>query len=193
MGFMLYEVEDIVRIPPNSLDKDPRETVLERLKLKYENIYDEEMGYIILVRNPKIPKYGRLVHGDGSVYCTVKFEVLSYKFEVQEIVEGEVVEAAEFGAFVRVGPIDALLHISQVMDDYVEADIVRGMFVGKETKRVLRVGDIIRARVVAVSPPRGASEGKVGLTCRQPFLGALSWIEEEVKRVAAEGEEGRKG
>lgn len=193
MGFMLYEVEDIVRIPPESFGRDPQETVLEQLKLKYENIYDEEMGYIVLVRNPKIPKYGRLVHGDGSVYCTARFEVLSYRFEVQEVVEGEVVEAAEFGAFVRVGPIDALLHISQIMDDYVEADIVRGMFVGKETKRVLRVGDIVRARVVAVSPPRGSSEGKVGLTCRQPFLGALQWIEEEVKKLATESAEGREG
>lgn len=189
----MYEVEDIVRIPPESFGRDPEETVLEQLKLKYENIYDEEMGYVILVRNPRIPKYGRLVHGDGSVYCTVRFEVLAYKFEAQEIVEGEVVEAADFGAFVRVAPIDALLHISQIMDDFVEADVVRGMFVGKETRRALRVGDTVRARVVAVSPPRGASEGKVGLTCRQPFLGALDWIEAEVKKLAEEeGGEGRK-
>jgi DNA-directed RNA polymerase subunit E' len=25
--------------------------------------------------------------------------------------------------------------------------------------------------------------GKIGITCRQPFLGALEWIEEEIKKA----------
>jgi len=38
------------------------------------------------------------------------------------VIEGEVVEIADFGAFIRVGPIDALLHVSQLMDDYISYD-----------------------------------------------------------------------
>jgi DNA-directed RNA polymerase subunit E' len=36
---------------------------------------------------------------------------------MQEIVEGEVVERVEFGAFVEIGPLDGLLHISQITDE----------------------------------------------------------------------------
>ena len=29
---------------------------------------------------------------------------------------------------------------------------------------------------------KAASMGKIGITCRQPFLGADEWIEEEIKK-----------
>jgi DNA-directed RNA polymerase subunit E' len=30
--------------------------------------------------------------------------------------------------------------------------------------------------------------GKIGITCRQPFLGALEWIQEEIKKGKSGGE-----
>jgi DNA-directed RNA polymerase subunit E' len=48
---------------------------------------------------------------------------------------------------------------------------------GKEKKLVLKTGDPIRARVVAVSLNELSSrESKIGLTMRQPALGAHEWI-----------------
>ena len=40
---------------------------------------------------------------------------------------------------------------------------------------------MMRTRITAVSLGKGASMGKIGITCRQPFLGADEWIEEEIK------------
>ena len=61
--------------------------------------------------------------------------------------------------------------------------------IGKETKRELRVGDKVRARVVTISlnevSPR---ESKIGLTMRQPGLGKHEWIEEDRNKAAAGGE-----
>jgi DNA-directed RNA polymerase subunit E' len=37
--------------------------------------------------------------------------------------------------------------------------------------------------VTAVSLGKGASMGKIGITCRQPFLGATEWIEQEIKKA----------
>ena len=31
--------------------------------------------------------------------------------------------------------------------------------------------------------------GKIGITCRQPFLGAEEWIQEDLKKASGEGEE----
>ena len=52
---------------------------------------------------------------------------VNYKtIEQQEIIDGEVIEIAEFGAFVRIGPMDGLVHVSQVTDDYIGYDAKRG-------------------------------------------------------------------
>src|SRR3989337_2176291 len=67
----------------------------------------------------------------GKPIETVGHEQLKSKY--QEIVEGEAVEIADFGAFIRVGPIDALLHVSQIMDDYISYDEKQGVLMGQET------------------------------------------------------------
>ena len=41
--------------------------------------------------------------------------------------EGEVVEITDFGVFVRIGPTDALLHLSQITDDYLKSDVKQGV------------------------------------------------------------------
>ena len=93
---------------------------------------------------------------------------------------------SKFGAFVRFGPLDGLLHISQVMDDRVDVDEEGQRLIGKDSKRDLRIGDRVRTRIVAVSlNERAPRESKIGLTMRQPALGKLEWIEED--RAKAEG------
>jgi DNA-directed RNA polymerase subunit E' len=82
--------------------------------------------------------------------------------------------------------MDGLIHVSQVTDDFVGHDRKKGSLYGKETKRSLKEGDKVRARVVTVSIKRGVAGatgggGKIGLTMRQPGLGKLEWIEEERK------------
>jgi DNA-directed RNA polymerase subunit E' len=122
----------------------------------------------------------------------VSFTLLSYSPEVQEIVEGEVVEVEDFGAFIRVGPIDALLHVSQVIDDFVSYDERRGTLMAKNTGRLLQQGDTIRGRITVVSLGRGSSSGKIGMTMRQPFLGKIEWIAEDVEVARKQLEERRK-
>ena len=35
--------------------------------------------------------------------------------------------------------------------------------------------------------------GKIGITCRQPFLGADEWIQEEIKKISSDSETEKKG
>ena len=79
-----------------------------------------------------------------------------------------------------------MLHVSQLMDDFITFDERQGILVGKETGRSVRKGDLMRVRIVAVSFPKGRSSGKIGVTARQPFLGKLEWIEEDVRRSKVE-------
>jgi len=187
--FRLVTVEDIVRIPPKSFGHPIDKAAKDQIKLKYENVVDEELGYVILVVDVDVDAVGKILPGDGSTYHKVRFKLLSFYPEMHEVVEGEVVEVTDFGAFVRIGPEDALLHVSQIMDDYISFDEKHGVLVGKESQRKLGKGDMVRGRIIAVSFPRGGAEGKIGITMRQPFLGKLDWIEGDIKRTKVVHEE----
>jgi DNA-directed RNA polymerase subunit E' len=126
---------------------------------------------------------GKIIPGDGATYHRVAFSLLTYRPKIQEVVEGEIVEVADFGAFVRIGPIDALLHVSQLMDDFISYDEKQGVLLGKETRRKLTSGDQVRVRITAVSLGKAGSSGKIGVTARQPFLGKLEWIEQDLQRI----------
>lgn len=184
--FRLFTVEDTVRIPPDKFGKPLGEVAREQIKLKYENMVDEELGYVILVVNVKIDPTGKVLPGDGSTYHKSTFQLLTFYPQMHEVVEGEVVEITDFGAFVRIGAEDALLHISQVMDDFISYDERHGVLAGKESQRKLSKGDLVRARVIAVSFPKGGIGGKIGVTMRQPFLGKIEWIKEDVKKAKGE-------
>ncbi|MCQ8897936.1 MAG: DNA-directed RNA polymerase [Hadesarchaea archaeon] len=170
-------LRDTVRVPPHRFGEPLEKVVKELLQQTYEGVVDKDVGMVVAILEVKEIGVGRIIMGDGASYHEVVFEALTYRPELGEVVLGEVVEVVSFGSFVRVGPMDALLHISQVMDDYVSYDEKKGALVGKETGKSLKEGDRLRARVVSVSLKRDY-RGKVGLTMRQPGLGKLEWLEE---------------
>ena len=183
--FKLVTLEDTVRIPPERFGEPIEKVGYEKLRFKYEGLVDDELGYVIAVTEIKTKPIGKIIPGDGATYHKVEFSLLTYSPKIQEVVEGEVVEVVDFGAFVRVGPIDALLHVSQLMNDFISYDERQGVLFGKETKRRLTAGDRARVRITAVSLGRGGALGKIGITARQPFLGKIEWLRKELeeKRV----------
>ena len=176
--FKLITLQDTIRIPPETFGNPLEKVGREQVKQKYEGIVDEELGYVIAVTSIEVSPIGKIIPGDGATYHKVSFSLLTFYPVIQEIVEGDVVEIADFGAFVRIGPVDALLHVSQLMDDYISYDEKQGVLLGKETKRKLTAGDQVRVRITAVSLGRAGSSGKIGVTARQPFLGKLEWLKE---------------
>lgn len=177
--YKLTELKDTVRVPPEKFSKELEEAIIESLREKYEGILNPEIGIILNVEEVDEIGKGKVVPEDGAVYYPSKFKLLVFEPIEHEVVLGEVVDITEFGAFLRIGPIDGLVHISQVMDDYVNYDEKNRNLVGKEDKKMLKEGDLIRARIISVSYSK---ENKVGLTMRQPGLGALHWMEEEDKK-----------
>ena len=180
--FQIASMSDVIRVSPEKFGSPLRDVALEVLKSKYDSTISPEMGYIILITDIGVEKVGKIIPGDGARYHKVDFAALSFYPMLQEVVEGEVVEITDFGAFVRLGPADALLHLSQITDDYLTSDVKQGVILASQTKRTLKVGSKVRVRITAISLGRGVSMGKIGVTCRQPFLGALEWIEDDIAK-----------
>jgi DNA-directed RNA polymerase subunit E' len=181
--FKLITLEDTIRIPPETFGNPLGAVGHQQVRTKYEGVVDEELGYVVAVIEARVSPIGKIIPGDGATFHKVNFSLLTFYPKIQEVVEGEIVEIADFGAFVRIGPIDALLHVSQLMDDYISYDEKQGVLLGKETRRKLMTGDQVRVRITAVSLGKAGSSGKIGVTGRQPFLGKLEWIQSDLQRI----------
>ncbi len=181
--FAIAHMTDVVRIPPSKLTNSLKITAIGILKEKYESMVNAELGYVILIIDAEANSTGKVIAGDGATYHKVHFTALTFYPKLHEVVEGEVVEITDFGSFVRIGPTDALLHLSQITDDYLKSDVKQGLILSNQSEKTLRIGSKIRARITAISLGKSASMGKIGITCRQPFLGALEWVEREIKRA----------
>src|SRR6476659_4027382 len=190
--FAIAHMTDVVRIPPSKLTNSLKYTAIGILKEKYESMVNAELGYVILIIDAEANSTGKVIAGDGATYHKVNFTALTFFPKLHEVVEGEVVEITDFGAFVRIGPTDALLHLSQITDDYLKSDVKQGVIVANQSARSLKIGSKLRARVTAISLGKGSAMGKIGITCRQPFLGALEWIEDEIKKAKAPVTSGQK-
>lgn len=196
---MYYKVriQDTVRIPPNKFSEDLNVTITNIVQKTFEGTMRKNYGVIVVADNIDPVGNGIVIHGDGAMYQKVAFDALTFNPRLQEVIDAIVCEIVEFGAFCHIGPLDALIHMSQIMNDYVEVDADNEVITGKEKRLTLKTGDVVRARVVAVSLNELSSrESKIGLTMRQPALGSHEWIytpaEEEKKKEGKEKKEKKK-
>ncbi len=75
----------------------------------------------------------------------------------------------------------------------IDVDVENKRLIGKESKKVLRVGDKTISRIVALTiNDANPRHSKIGLTMRQPGLGKIEWIEELVKGDKKEDKEKKK-
>ena len=174
--FYLIEVEDHIRVEPKLFGLPTQEAVENQLRETYSDYYDKEMGKAVAVIEVLEVGKGVIIPGDGAAYYNSKFKLLVWKPELQELVYGTISEITTFGAFIEMGAMRGMIHISQTMDDYVSFSKSNSLL-GKATKRNLKAGDLCLARIVAISH-RG-DEPKIGVTMRQPGLGKLDWIKED--------------
>jgi len=185
--FYKIELKDHIRVPPNLFSMPLEEAVVKRIKTKFDGFISKDLGIVVDIAGLKEIGEGTIIPGDGASYYYVSFELLTFKPEMQEIVLGKIKDIAEFGAFINIGPIDGMVHISQTMDDFVSYSKDKTLS-GKETKRSIKVNDICRARIIAVSF-KDTLNPKLGLTMRQQGLGKLEWLKEEVEEKAPKKEE----
>lgn len=179
--YYLTTIKDKIRVPPKYFGGDLKQAILKITQEEYEGVIDDNLGVVIAITNVREVGEGHVVPGDGSAYFETELEVINYKPFLHEAVRGEVTESTEFGVFLRIGPIEGLVHVSQIMDDFINYDAKLPGFVGKKTNKKLTVGDDVLAKVVTISLKGTISNSKIGLTMRQPYLGKSDWAKIDAK------------
>ena len=183
--FYLIDVEDYIRVEPKLFGLPTREAVEKQLKETYTGHFNKELGSVIAVVGVKEIEEGIIIPGDGAAYYKSNFQLVVWKPEMQELVYGIISEITNFGAFINLGSMQGMIHISQTMEDYVSFSKTN-VLTGKTNKRNLKKGDECIARIVAISYKLG--EPKIGLTMRQPGLGKIEWVEEDKRKHKKETE-----
>lgn len=185
--YKLIVFEDVIRIPPRLFGKPLREAALEILRESFEGRVLEGIGLVVSVLDAEASEEGYLTFGDGSSYHQARFTALVFSAVNQEVVEGEVVLVENIGITVRLGAVDGFVHKSQVFPTRdVMYDRDQGIVIAESGKRIIRRGDIVRARVIGVGYDEQRGVMRVRLTMRQPYLGKLEYVKELVEKVRGE-------
>lgn len=200
--YYFVTIEDTVRIPPNKLGDEIEKVILSELEEslvgRVFSMDDTDLkGAFVSAHIIKKIGEGRMLLGDAGVFYSVLFDAVVDAPALNEMVEGDVREVREFGPFVNIGVFDGLCHVSQIMEDYISYDGRNSILVGKETRNAIKVGDVVKARIISLSLKENTLESKIGLTMRQPYLGKAEWLKKdksaEANKEKPEAKESGKG
>jgi DNA-directed RNA polymerase subunit E' len=184
-------LRDTVEVPPEHLADVTPGLVKRLLQDKLEGRMDEDVGSVVSVIEVDEIGDGAVLPNRPGVYYEAEFDALTFDPQMQEVVDGEIVEVVNFGAFVGIGPVDGLLHVSQISDEYLAYDEENQQLASRESNRILSVGDAVRARIVTKSiDERNPRDSKIGLTAKQVGLGKHGWLKEEREQRQAQAEAG---
>jgi DNA-directed RNA polymerase subunit E' len=141
---------------------------------------DEDVGSVVSISEVHDIGEGTVLPNRPGVYYEAEFDAITFDPDMQEVVDGTVVEVVEFGAFVGIGPVDGLLHVSQISDEYLAYDGENQQLASTESNQTLGVDDPVRVRIVTKSiDERNPRDSKIGLTAKQPGLGKHEWLDSE--------------
>ena len=177
--FYEYSIKDKVRVPPEFFGLDIISSVKTILINMYEGKVYSNQGLIVAVTNVALTGDGLGIPGDGAAHYPIEFNVLCYNPKVNTIVNGTITEIVDFGAFVSIGPIEGLVHLSQVTNEFISYNKKTRLLVTKESKKTLKKGDKIIAKISTVSMKGSIRDIKIGLTMRPDGLGKVEWILKE--------------
>ena len=180
-------LRDTIEVPPAELGDVSKDLIKRLLQDKLEGRMDEDVGSVVSVVEVHDIGQGSVLPNRPGVYFHAEFDAVTFEPTMQEVVDGIVVEVVEFGAFVGIGPVDGLLHVSQISDEYLAFDGENQQLASTESNQTLGVDDPVRVRVVTKSiDERNPRDSKIGLTAKQPGLGKHDWLDADRRRRTQE-------
>jgi len=184
--FYFIDVREKIGVEAQRIKENIRDSIEESIDAKHSR---EENGVFLGVTEiKKVGESGDILPERPEIYFDVEYTALFFQPIQGEIVQGLVVDVAEFGPFVRIGPIDALAHISQITTEKMTYNPQQDVIANKDNKMVIQAGDQLIASVANATISQDRM--RVNLTMRQDGLGLLKWLtKEKGKKKAAEGKE----
>jgi len=184
--YYINEIEDRIRVPPEMFGSKIEDAVLRILRERYERRIFRDLGILLSVTDARVVSEGVVIPGDAGAYYTIRFDALSFIPEVNEVYKADVKEIVEFGAFASIGPLQGLIHISQIGKEKYYYDKRSKSLSSKAARKSVKKGDAVLVKISTVSLKPTTTDTKIGLTMRPDGLGKEEWMEKEKKQPAKE-------
>ena len=140
---------------------------LSQLSDKFVESADEFMGQTLEVKVTRVDqKRGRAVFSHKQVIGESRQQKIAAIWEglnVEDVVEGTVMRFTDYGAFVDLGGIDGLLHISEISWGKL-----------KHPQEVLQIGDKVNVKILSMNEEKG----KISLGLKQTMPEPWSVIDD---------------
>lgn len=176
--FYLLDVKEKVGVEAQKLKKNIQESIEDKL----EELHSKEENGVFLgvVEIKNIGETGEILPEKPYIYFDVEYTTLFFQPVQNEIVDGYITEVAEFGPFVRIGPVDALVHISQITKENLSYNPEQDIITSKDSKIIIKKDEPVRAMVAnsSISDERT----RINLTMKQDGLGLIKLIEKKPKK-----------
>lgn len=141
---------------------------LSQLSDKFVENADEFLGQTLDIRVTRVDqRRGRAVFSHKAVLAEEKQKKIAAIWEglhVDDIVEGTVMRFTDYGAFIDLGGIDGLLHISEISWGKL-----------KHPQEVLQIGDTVKVKILSMNEEKG----KISLGLKQTMPEPWSIIDEK--------------
>jgi len=179
--YYIKTIEDKMRLPPDMFGSKPEDALLKLVRERFERRLFRDAGIILSVNNVDVLSKGIVIPGDSGAYYKIKFDALTFLPYINEVFNGEIKEIVEFGAFTSVGPLQGLLHVSQIGREKFYYDKKGKGLTSRAAKKAVKKNDDVVVKVSTVSMKTNMSDTKIGLTMRPDGLGKIQWLEEKEK------------
>ena len=140
---------------------------LSQLSDKFVESADEFLGQVMDVKVTRVDqKRGRAVFSRKAVLGEARAQKIAAIWEglnVDDVVEGTVMRFTDYGAFVDLGGIDGLLHISEISWGKL-----------KHPQEVLQIGDKVNVKILSMNEEKG----KISLGLKQTMPEPWSVIDD---------------
>ncbi|WLF78018.1 DNA-directed RNA polymerase III complex subunit Rpc25 [Lodderomyces elongisporus] len=194
--FILSEIEDLIRIPPQSFNIPIQHSLTDELNKKYANKVIPNLGLVITTWDLLDIKDGLLKPGDGGSYVSVRFRCIVFKPFRGEVLTGWITENNAKGIKVRLEFFDDIWIPAEYLFENCEFGEKEKAWIWKtdESELYLDINERIRFRVEQENfynvKPKTSSEASgleepkeklpaysITASCQAPGMGCVSWWE----------------
>ena len=154
--FYETEVKSYVRLHPTLFQEDLEKALLNSLNKRFEGFISKDIGLVIAVSGISKIGEGVIIPGDGAAYYDSEFKLLVWKPELQELVFGTIEEITNFGAFINMGVMRGMIHISQTMNDFVSFSKSNTLSLSSKIPSLLASSASCLAKSTLTCPPEEA-------------------------------------
>lgn len=175
--FYLVDVREKVGVEAQRIKANIQESIEE--KLEELHLREDNGVFLGVTEIKKIGESGEILPEKPLIFFDVEYSALFFQPSVNEVIDGYVTEVAEFGPFVRIGPVDALIHISQVTKEKLAYNPEQDVIASKDSKIIIKKDEAVRAAVVnsTISDERM----RINLTMMKDGLGLMSLLKKAKK------------